>query len=70
MNPSRLRWSRHVLRMRTERSPRCTLFFEEANGWRMVCGDQSIVLKKIVRTVTSGMTHLAPVRQLDCYQLD
>lgn len=61
-NRNRLRWLGRVFHVSTEHLPRCTMFFEEGNGWKMVRGGQWMRLVKTVIALTSGLAHADAVR--------
>lgn len=52
----------HVLRVFAERLPRCTLFSDADDGWKLVKGCQSVALYNAIKAATNVKTHVTAVR--------
>lgn len=57
-----LRWLGYVLRISTERLPRCILFFEASSGWKTVGCDRSMARQTGMQTTTDELDHLGPIK--------
>lgn len=62
MNLNRLRWLGHVLRMPSDRLPRCAMLASPPSTWKKSAGGQTMTWQRSIKALTSGLSRVGNVR--------